>query len=126
MRTKTTSRSSWPWRELHALGQLDAIQASHFAEQRPEEELYDVTRDPFEIRNLASDPEYFETLARLRERLEAWITETGDHGQEPESQEVFESDMAAYVKGIRKRDPERAREIEANIELMRKWAREGR
>jgi N-sulfoglucosamine sulfohydrolase len=46
--------------------------------QRPKEELYDLTKDPHELRNVAADPAYGEVLADLRRRLRAWQNETGD------------------------------------------------
>jgi N-sulfoglucosamine sulfohydrolase len=45
---------------------------------RPKEELYDLTRDPNELRNLADDPAQAETLAELRRRLRAWQRNTSD------------------------------------------------
>ena len=45
---------------------------------RPKEELYDLTNDPDELRNLASDPAHAKTLSELRERLRAWQVETND------------------------------------------------
>jgi arylsulfatase A-like enzyme len=47
-------------------------------EKRPEEELYDVAKDPDEIVNLAADPAYADTKAKLRADLERWQRETGD------------------------------------------------
>jgi N-sulfoglucosamine sulfohydrolase len=44
----------------------------------PEFELYDVQSDPFELRNLAAQPEYRETLDRLRHALADWAQQTGD------------------------------------------------
>lgn len=45
---------------------------------RPKEELYDLTSDPNELMNLASDPAHAKTLGELRQRLRAWQVETGD------------------------------------------------
>ena len=47
----------------------------------PEEELYDLDRDPHEIDNLAGDPEHRADPGRLREVLDAWIDETDDQGR---------------------------------------------
>ena len=45
---------------------------------RPEYELYDLSKDPNELRNLADDAAYAEVLADLRRRLQAWRQETND------------------------------------------------
>ncbi len=72
-------------RQLHAEGQLNAIQDFMWSEQRVPEELYDLEEDPHEINNLADDPNYAEQLARHRRILESWINATDDQGQYPES-----------------------------------------
>jgi len=43
-----------------------------------EDELYDIETDPGELHNLATDPRYADELARLRERLVAWMEQTND------------------------------------------------
>jgi hypothetical protein len=53
----------------------------------------------------------------LRARLDQWMRETKDHG--PESDSRYDSDMAAYLG---KGNPE----VEKNIGLMKKWAKEGK
>jgi N-sulfoglucosamine sulfohydrolase len=45
---------------------------------RPKEELYDLTTDPNELKNLAADPSHAKTLGDLRQRLRAWQAETND------------------------------------------------
>jgi N-sulfoglucosamine sulfohydrolase len=45
---------------------------------RPEYELYDLSKDPNELRNVANDPAYAEVLADLRRRLQTWRRETND------------------------------------------------
>ena len=53
--------------------------------QRPVEELYDLQADPNEQRNLADDPEYVQTLRKLRTITDNWIRLSGDtleiHGE---------------------------------------------
>ncbi len=107
---------------------LNKTQRLLFRETRPAEELYDVNADPYEINNLAEDPAYADELAKMRERLATWMVETNDKGREPESAEMFDSDMAVYVGGLKakKRDPEHLQKIIDNIELMKKWAAEGK
>ncbi len=46
--------------------------------QRPPEELYDLEADPWEMRDLAEDPEHATALARMRTELERWMRESGD------------------------------------------------
>ncbi len=46
--------------------------------KRPAEELYDLTRDPDEIENVAGRPQYRDVQQRLRAELDAWLRETGD------------------------------------------------
>jgi N-sulfoglucosamine sulfohydrolase len=45
---------------------------------RPKEELYDLTSDPNELKNLAADANHAKTLSDLRQRLRAWQVETND------------------------------------------------
>lgn len=46
--------------------------------KRPAAELYDLRRDPDQIRNVAGMPEYAEAESRLRIRLEEWMKQTAD------------------------------------------------
>lgn len=45
---------------------------------RPLEELYDLEKDPHELRNVAGDPANAEVLKDLRERVKAWQIKTRD------------------------------------------------
>jgi N-sulfoglucosamine sulfohydrolase len=45
---------------------------------RPLEELYDLKRDPHELKNVATDPSYADEVKDLRERLKKWQTATRD------------------------------------------------
>jgi arylsulfatase A-like enzyme len=45
---------------------------------RPEEELYAVQKDPYQINNLAADPEFAGIKKELRNKLDDWMLETGD------------------------------------------------
>ncbi|MDF1741776.1 MAG: sulfatase-like hydrolase/transferase [Verrucomicrobiales bacterium] len=70
---------------LHEAGELTEYQDKHWFGIRPKEELYDIAADPYQINNLADNPEYAEALKEHREVLDAWIKETDDKGQYPES-----------------------------------------
>ena len=113
-------------RELNAAGKLNAVQSLHLAETRPEEELYDLAQDPWEIHNLAGDPAFKQQVAQMRCLLANWELETDDRGRFPESEAMYDSDMAPYLAKSRKRDPAEAMQLEANINLMKRWRAEGK
>lgn len=116
-----------PLRELFKAGLLNEVQSLHLAETRPEEELYDLEADPFEVHNLATNPKHRIQLARFRALLEQWEVDSNDRGRFPESKAMYDSDMAAYVSPVRrKKNPENAAQIDANIALMKKWRAEGK
>ena len=68
----------------------DQISRLHRPPTRPEEELYDLETDPFEVENLANDPGHRETLERMRAELARWIEETDDQGRFAEPAEVIQ------------------------------------
>jgi arylsulfatase A-like enzyme len=112
-------------RELHAAGKLNELQERIlFAPTRPAEELYDLDSDPDELVNLAREPQHQAELEKLRATLAEWESETGDQGREPESAAMYDSDMAVYIGGRSRRQP--PTETERNIELMKRWAAEGK
>jgi uncharacterized sulfatase len=63
--------------------------------QRPKEELYDVEKDPGQMNNLAVIPEYAAKLKFMRKKLEAWMRQQGDRGQQTEMEA-----LEHQVKGI--------------------------
>ncbi len=73
-------------RESDSAAALDSVQSLWFRTPKPEEELYNLQSDPYELSNLAGNPELQDTLANLRQVLTDWITETGDLGQYPEKE----------------------------------------
>jgi arylsulfatase A-like enzyme len=107
-------------RELHDEGKLDELQQRLlFSPSRPAEELYEWTKDRYQVRNLAGDPSYQGPLAEMRDRLDRWIVDTHDLGQAQEPEAMYDSDMAVYVsKGNAA--------VERNIRLMKQWAAEGK
>lgn len=105
-------------RAQHAAGTLPELsERLLFSPTRPEEELYDYREDPHQIRNLAGEPAFADILARMRDRLDQVLAETGDPG--PESEAMYDSEMAEYRK---RENPAR----EANIRLMKQWAAQGK
>ncbi len=59
-------------------GGLNADQMRIFEAPRPEEELYDVVADPFELNNLAGDAAYEEALLTMRARMAVVREASGD------------------------------------------------
>ncbi|GAB3926081.1 sulfatase family protein [Mucilaginibacter myungsuensis] len=57
----------------------DSVRAS-FYQTRPEEELYDIENDPFNLKNIASDPKYASAKADLRSKLDAFMKQQNDKG----------------------------------------------
>ncbi|MFS4466897.1 sulfatase-like hydrolase/transferase [Maribacter sp. 2210JD10-5] len=79
--------------ELLALkekNQLTKEQALWFNPSKPNEELYDLTIDPYELNNLADNPKYKQQLERLRKACKNWVTRINDKGLRPEK-ELIES-----------------------------------
>ena len=111
-----------------AAGELNAVQQILLAPTRPVEELYDLKNDPYELHNLADDPAHQSQLKRMRKALQRWEQRSGDQGVDPEPTKMFDSDMKVYVDTLeaRRRPIEHINTIKNNIELMRRWAREGK
>jgi len=70
------------WREQAAAGKLkgDSRQSGFWRRNKPVEELYDVEKDPNQLRNLAGDPQFGKTLERMRGECERWMVENRDLG----------------------------------------------
>ncbi|MCX6897319.1 MAG: sulfatase [Verrucomicrobia bacterium] len=66
--------------KLAAAGKLNAAQLSYAAPTKPAEALYDTEKDPWQVKNVASDSEYRPVLERLRKALRDWQTEARDVG----------------------------------------------
>jgi hypothetical protein len=74
-------------RELYRLrdnGTLDESQAQWFRETKPTEELFDTEADPYELHNIAMDPDMQIKLAELKAELNRWIEEKEDLNRQPE------------------------------------------
>jgi len=67
------------WDQLHQEGRLSPESGRYF-EEKPIEELYDVTNDPWCLHNLAADPAHRERLVRMRAQCRDWMFSIGDTG----------------------------------------------
>lgn len=65
------------WVELAKTDDGAKMRVNQF-QHRPQHELYDLNKDPFERENLADRPESDELLKELRMRLSDWRTKQGD------------------------------------------------
>ncbi|MEP3207636.1 MAG: sulfatase [Maribacter sp.] len=74
-------------KQLYVDGKLNPVQSQFFSKERPAEELYYLKKDPFEINNLAEDPNYVETRTKYASILQEWTIATDDQGQYPENKE---------------------------------------
>lgn len=74
--------SGLSWYELKKLekqGKLTLAQQRLFECPRPRVEIYDISKDPYEINNLADEKEYYEVGQELARALEQWRKATNDH-----------------------------------------------
>ena len=72
--------------KMKADGTANDIQSLWLADTKPKEELYDLETDPYEINNLAENPDYFQIKKRLKTALEQWISDNEDPLSLPETE----------------------------------------
>lgn len=91
--------ASWrEWRDLYQAGKLTELQASFF-EIRPAEELFDISKDPFETVNLAKNPHYRSQLTAMRHRLGQRLKDMPDLGFIPERDLINEAPSSPLIYG---------------------------
>ena len=76
--------------DLKASGELNEAQSYIFTHPRPEEELYHVGNDPYELVNVASDSAYSEQLAMMRQRMQGFREATNDKNPEFRTPDEFD------------------------------------
>jgi N-sulfoglucosamine sulfohydrolase len=76
--------SAQSWEDAFKAGITNKVQSRAFL-PKPVEELYDSEKDPWEINNLAGNPEYTDVLKRMRNALTEWEREIKDVGLVPET-----------------------------------------
>ena len=115
-------------RALYSEGKLNSAQSLIMAQVRPEEELYDLINDPYELHNLTTEPAFKEKLEELRTIVDKWIADTNDQGQYQESWDRYLKNMEDANSTLIGRGPKNQKKAEdrnSNIELMKKWRDEG-
>ncbi len=66
--------------EMNSRGELSGDAAYIFRDSRDVEELYNIKDDPYEVHNLANNPENHEQLVKMRKQLAEWQLQVGDKG----------------------------------------------
>ena len=84
---------------LYKQGALNEVQRQFMGNERPAEELYDLTSDPHEVHNLANDPAYHDQLLQYRQVLTNWVN-TNDKGIYPEDEKEID---AAHKEAMRRK-----------------------
>jgi len=72
------------WEEKAEQGDPFAKKRVRMYKKRPEFELYDLRKDPYELNNLADDAAYESVFKELKKELEKWMEQQGDEGAETE------------------------------------------
>jgi len=88
-------------KSLFDQGKLPATQTAYY-EEKPEEELFDLENDPFELNNLAGDPDHEDTITAFRAKLNDWIERTGDDGKFEDPEMLKEMDRI-FAEQVEKR-----------------------
>ena len=88
-------------RELYAGGKLSPKLTEIYFGERPAEELYEVSKDPSQLNNLAKDPAYRAELNRHRKLLNGWLAK-GDMGvgEEPVQEMRENADERKWGAGV--------------------------
>ncbi|MDY0168830.1 MAG: sulfatase-like hydrolase/transferase [Thermoguttaceae bacterium] len=73
------------WERAYKAGECNAVQSA-FWQPKPTEELYDLTSDPWEVRNLAECPGHQAVLEEMREANREHILRIRDAGFLPEAE----------------------------------------
>lgn len=96
---------SWvAWQKAWKAGKLTGIHRQFWESTQAPEELYDLSKDPWEVHNLANDPAFQGKLVALRERLKRTMRAATDTGLVPEplfSRVAAGSTVADYVQSSR-------------------------
>ncbi|MDR0395583.1 MAG: sulfatase-like hydrolase/transferase [Tannerella sp.] len=111
------------WLEKAKTDDFAQRQVQHYC-QRPGEELYDVVKDPFQMNNLADNPKLAKVIQSMRKKLEQWMMQQGDAGQETELK-AFEHQIRQATEN--KQDPDLLQAIRAHqhaVHIKNGWIRD--
>jgi len=75
----------------HAQAMVDRIRS------RPRHQLYDLTVDPYELHNLAGNPEHAQKVKQFKGDLRKWMKDQGDDGHlNPQGMQVIKYQGYAF------------------------------
>ncbi len=99
----TSSPSFQDLKDLRDSGKLTQAQKDVFIVPRPVEELFDCRKDPLQIANIASLPDYSDELKNLRQVMKKWQKETDDSNPGTLTKDWYnrENGQPLQTKGIR-------------------------
>jgi len=83
------------WRKVYDEKKLNAVQSRFFETQQPED-LFDISKDPYETNNLTKNPIYKEKLIELRNQLANKMISLDDVGMYPESEWIEKAGAKPY------------------------------
>jgi len=88
------------WEQAYLKGECNEMQSA-FWNSKPVEELYDTENDPWEVNNLAENPDYKNVLERMRAANKNWVTKIKDTGFIPEADRVERAGETAMYDYMR-------------------------
>jgi arylsulfatase A-like enzyme len=74
-------------RTMYDAGTLNKVQSLWY-EPPGEERLYDLKQDPFEVKDVSTNPQYHHVMQRMRAEMNTWLTRADDWSEEPEDKMV--------------------------------------
>lgn len=98
-----TEKETWfaSWKEVAKSDEMAAGLVKNY-QYRPAIELYDVEKDPYNLKNLATDPTYEYIIDDMHSRLMDWMEACGDKGQPTEMEAKMH--MPKWIKKEKSRD----------------------
>ncbi len=106
---------------MYKNGTLNEIQELFMSQTRPAEELYDLSNDPWEIHNIALNPEFEDVIAEFRTIMDTFLR-TCDLACYPESGEEIEYASQLMKERFKARMKEKGLSAEStNEEILAYW-----